>query len=308
MESSPYTTSKWKRWWNRLMESPAQILVVDDETDILDLLEIFLRGEGYEVVKATNGVEALQCLERKTIDLVILDIMMPHMDGIRTCLHIRKQHHLPIIMLSAKSEDVEKITGLSSGADDYVTKPFNPMELMARVKSQLRRSLHFQQMSTLPKEDMPLVVHDIEIYSARHEVWKNGDSIRLTPLEFEILHLLATHRGIVFGTAQLYERIWQEPYYDSANTVMVHIRKIREKIDSVEVQFISVIAFTTDVGLCSVFMCFLPVDRTLQFHLGPGPFLGKSGLFIEHSLHSIHSPEHHTGDPKPEPIHSEQST
>lgn len=207
------------------------ILIADDEVEILNVLEIFLRGEGYKVVKATTGRQVLEVLESEQVDLVVLDIMMPELDGIRTCVRIRESRYLPIIMLSAKSQDVDKIMGLSTGADDYVTKPFNPLELVARVKSQLRRYTQFN-LGTEPKTEGRIEIDGLTIDSDTHEVSLEGVPVKLTPREFEILELLARNRGVVFSNEKLYERVWKEPFFDSANTVMVHIRKIREKIEA----------------------------------------------------------------------------
>ncbi|MDF2652698.1 MAG: DNA-binding response regulator [Paenibacillus sp.] len=205
------------------------ILLVDDEKDILDLLEIYLKNEGYSIVQAANGLEALEVLRHKKIDLIILDIMMPRMDGIQACLKIREEQNMPIIMLSAKSQDMDKIFGLSTGADDYMTKPFNPMELIARVKSQLRRYKRLN-VATPPKEDQ-LEVDDLIINTSTHEIHVEGREVKLTPREFAILELLARNRGIVFSIQKIYESVWNEAFYESDNTVMVHIRKIREKLE-----------------------------------------------------------------------------
>ncbi len=205
------------------------ILLVDDEKDILDLLEIYLKNEGYTIVQAANGIEALEVLRHKKVDLIILDIMMPRMDGIQACLKIREEQNMPIIMLSAKSQDMDKIFGLSTGADDYMTKPFNPMELIARVKSQLRRYKRLN-VAAPPKEDQ-LEIDDLTINTSTHEIHVDGREVRLTPREFAILELLARNRGIVFSIQKIYESVWNETFYESDNTVMVHIRKIREKLE-----------------------------------------------------------------------------
>jgi DNA-binding response OmpR family regulator len=205
------------------------ILLVDDEKDILDLLEIYLKNEGYSIVQAANGIEALEVLRHKKVDLIILDIMMPRMDGIQACLKIREEQNMPIIMLSAKSQDMDKIFGLSTGADDYMTKPFNPMELIARVKSQLRRYKRLN-VAAPPKEDQ-LEIDDLTINTSTHEIHVDGREVRLTPREFAILELLARNRGIVFSIQKIYESVWNETFYESDNTVMVHIRKIREKLE-----------------------------------------------------------------------------
>lgn len=207
----------------------ATILVVDDEKEIRDLIEIYLKNEGYTVVQAANGLEALELLERKQIDLIILDIMMPKLDGIGACMKIREEKNMPIIMLSAKTQDLDKILGLNTGADDYMTKPFNPLELVARVKSQLRRYTRLN--SQQPVKTNEIEIEDLVINTATHEVTVAGREVKLTPTEFAILELLAANRGIVFSIERIYERVWNEPFFNTENTVMVHIRKIREKIE-----------------------------------------------------------------------------
>ncbi|MEJ8543896.1 response regulator transcription factor [Brevibacillus borstelensis] len=205
------------------------ILVVDDEEEIRNLIAIYLQNEGYRVLKAADGLEALEILRREEVQLLILDVMMPRMDGIQACLKIREEQHLPIIMLSAKSQDMDKIHGLSTGADDYMTKPFNPLELLARVKSQLRRYLKLNQAGA-PRED-ELEIGDLLINTATRGVKVSGRDVKLTPTEFAILELLARHPGVVFSTEHIYERVWKESFGQSDNTVMVHIRKLREKIE-----------------------------------------------------------------------------
>jgi two-component system response regulator VanR len=205
------------------------ILIVDDEMEIQNLIEIYLRNEGYQILKASNGKEVLSVLKKHTVHLIILDIMMPEMDGIQVCLKIREVQHMPIIFLSAKGHDMDKILGLSSGADDYMTKPFNPLELVARVKSQLRRYMKFNDQS--PKPGNEIEIDDLVIDTASHEVRVKGVEVKLTPREFDILELLARNRGIVFSIEKIYEVVWKDPYFESDNTVMVHIRKIREKIE-----------------------------------------------------------------------------
>ncbi|MEI7026654.1 response regulator transcription factor [Paenibacillus sp. y28] len=205
------------------------ILLVDDEKEILDLLEIYLKNEGYTILKANSGLEALDVLQKQEVDLIILDVMMPKMDGIQACMKIREEKNMPIIMLSAKTQDMDKILGLSTGADDYVTKPFNPLELVARVKSQLRRYTRLNV--PVMKLEEELEVDDLIINTATHEVHVDGREIKLTPREFAILELLARNRGIVFSIEKIYETVWNEKFYESDNTVMVHIRKIREKLE-----------------------------------------------------------------------------
>ncbi|MGI5997667.1 MAG: response regulator transcription factor [Lutispora sp.] len=205
------------------------VLIVDDEKEISDLIEIYLKNDGYNVLKAYNGLEAIKILEENEVHLIILDIMMPKMDGIQACMKIREERNMPIIMLSAKSQDMDKIIGLSTGADDYVAKPFNPLELMARVKSQLRRYTRLNTTNQRKKDEIE--IGNISINVATHEVIVDGKEVKLTPKEFDILELLARNKGIVFSTQRIFESVWKEDYYESDNTVMVHIRKIREKIE-----------------------------------------------------------------------------
>ncbi|MBS6042126.1 MAG: response regulator transcription factor [Clostridium baratii] len=208
-----------------------RILIVDDEKEIRDLVEIYLKGEGYETLKAKDGEEALYLLKGNDVDLVILDVMMPKLNGIETCLKIREESQIPIIMLSAKSEDVDKILGLNMGADDYLSKPFNTLELMARVKSQLRRYKKFNKYQSREENELTVVIDDLVIKLDTHEVFLGENSIKFTPTEFDILVLLAKNRGKVFSMVNIYESVWNQEYMESDNTVMVHIRKIREKIE-----------------------------------------------------------------------------
>ncbi|MBD7910335.1 response regulator transcription factor [Clostridium cibarium] len=212
-----------------------KILIVDDEKEIRDLVEIYLKSEGYETIKCGDGEEALQILScEKDIDLVVLDIMMPKLNGIETCLKIREEREMPIIMLSAKSEDVDKILGLNMGADDYLTKPFNPLELVARVKSQLRRfyRLNPSVNSKIEEDTKNLIqIEDLEVNLETHEAFIDKNEVKLTPTEFDILVLLAKNRGKVFSISNIYESVWNQEFMESDNTVMVHIRKIREKIE-----------------------------------------------------------------------------
>lgn len=210
--------------------SRESILLVDDEKEIIELMEIYLKNEGYVLYKASNGIEALQVLQTHDIDLIILDIMMPEMDGIQACMKIREQRNTPIIMLSAKSQDIDKIAGLSIGADDYVTKPFNPLVLLARVKSQLRRYKHLNRQES-KKNDHELVIDELVINTATHTVTVDDQEVKLTPREFAILEMLAVNQGIVLSMDKIYQEVWNEPFMDSKNTIMVHIRKIREKIE-----------------------------------------------------------------------------
>ncbi|GAA0068584.1 response regulator transcription factor [Clostridium sardiniense] len=211
--------------------SKEKILIVDDEKEIRDLVEIYLKGEGYETLKAADGEEALYLLRGNEVDLVILDVMMPKLNGIETCLKIREESELPIIMLSAKSEDIDKILGLNMGADDYLSKPFNTLELIARVKSQLRRYKKFNSYQSKEESDLTIIIDDLVIKLDTHEVFLGDKSIRFTPTEFDILVLLAKNTGKVFSMVNIYESVWNQEYMESDNTVMVHIRKIREKIE-----------------------------------------------------------------------------
>lgn len=207
------------------------ILVVDDEPEIAELVDVHLTAEGYAVAKAGTAQEALKLLDEKRFELVLLDIMMPGMDGFTACQEIRRRMNIPIIMLSARSEDIDKIVGLSAGADDYLTKPFNPLELIARVKSQLRRYLYLNAPPPELREPSVISADGLEINPAEHSVTVYGQPVTLTHIEFEILLLLASNRGRVFSAEELFERVWKEKYYQSNNTVMVHIRKIRERIE-----------------------------------------------------------------------------
>ena len=203
------------------------ILVVDDEKEIRDAINIYLRGENLRVFNASNGIEALEILEEKNIHLIVLDIMMPKMDGIKTCLKIRETNNIPIIMLSAKGEDSDKILGLNVGADDYITKPFNHLELVARVKSQLRR---YENPLSMDNKDF-IKVKDLEIDTVAKSVKVRVEEIKVTATEYKILVLLASNLGRVYSIKEIYEKVWEEPFYKSENTVTVHIRRIREKIE-----------------------------------------------------------------------------
>ena len=206
------------------------VLVCDDDREIVEAIEIYLSQEGYKVLKAYDGEEALKVLDREKVDLLIIDVMMPKRDGIRATLKIREKKNMPIIILSAKSEDADKILGLNVGADDYMTKPFNPLELTARVKSQLRR--YTQLGSTIDKSNQAVyAVGGLSIDDEQKEVTVDGEPVRLTPIEYNILLLLVKNQGKVFSIDQIYESIWNEDAIGVDNTVAVHIRHIREKIE-----------------------------------------------------------------------------
>ncbi len=206
------------------------ILVCDDDKDIVDAIEIYLNQEGYRVLKAYDGEEALEILEQQNVHLLILDIMMPKLDGIHATIKIRENNGIPIIILSAKSEDVDKILGLNVGADDYVSKPFNPLELIARVKSQLRRYTQLGGNSGVSSEKI-YETGGLSINDDRKEVTVDGEFVKLTPIEYNILLLLTKNQGKVFSIDQIYESIWNEDAIGADNTVAVHIRHIREKIE-----------------------------------------------------------------------------
>ena len=208
----------------------AKILVCDDDKDIVEAIDIYLTQEGYEVLKAYDGDEAIKVLKRNEVDLLIMDVMMPRLDGIRATLKIRENMSLPIIILSAKSEDADKILGLNIGADDYMPKPINPLELVARVKSQLRR---YTQLGSTARSDnqSELRTGGLVIRDDLKEVTVDGEKVKLTPIEYNILLLLVKNQGKVFSINQIYENIWNEEAIGADNTVAVHIRHIREKIE-----------------------------------------------------------------------------
>ncbi len=204
------------------------ILIVEDDKEIREGVQIYLKSQGYKVFQAADGIEGLEIIEKEEIHLAIVDIMMPRMDGIRMTMKLREKYDFPVIMLSAKSEEVDKITGLNIGADDYVTKPFTPMELMARVNSQLRRYRKFLE-KLAPKENVH-VIGGLEINEEAVEVTMDGNPVKLTPIEYKILLLLAKNPGRVFSAEEIYERVWQEKAINT-DTIMVHVRNIREKIE-----------------------------------------------------------------------------
>ena len=208
----------------------AEILVVDDETAIADLVGVYLRNEGYGVHLCYNAADALACVERTRIDLAILDVMLPDLDGFTLCQKLRERYLFPIVMVSAKVEDMDKIMGLTLGADDYVTKPFNPLELVARVKTQLRRYTRYNTGETATKEVIEHDFRGLQISKATHKCTLFGEELSLTPLEFSILWYLCERRGNVVSSEELFEAVWGEKYMDSNNTVMSHIARLREKM------------------------------------------------------------------------------
>ena len=211
--------------------SQINILVVDDEKEIAELVEIYLVSDGYRVFKANDAMAGLEILEKEDIHLVLLDIMMPGMDGLEMCKKIRETNNIPIIMLSAKSTDLDKILGLGTGADDYVVKPFNPLELTARVKSQLRRYTQLNPNSNAHESSKnEISIKGLVINKDNHKVLIYDEEIKLTPIEFDILYLLASNPGRVFSTDEIFEKVWNEKVYEANNTVMVHIRRLRGKM------------------------------------------------------------------------------
>ncbi len=210
-----------------------KILIVDDEKEIADLVEVYLKNDGYKVYKFYNGTEALRCIESENLDLAILDVMLPDMDGFQICQKIREQYFYPVIMLTAKVEDADKIMGLTIGADDYITKPFNPLEVVARVKTQLRRYVRYNNAANNPKSEEPVTEYDIKglvINKNTHKCMLFGKEVTLTPIEFSILWYLCENRGKVISSEELFENVWGEKYLDNNNTVMAHIGRLREKL------------------------------------------------------------------------------
>ncbi|MDP5275034.1 response regulator transcription factor [Chengkuizengella axinellae] len=206
------------------------ILVVDDDKEIVNLIHIYLENEGFKVFKAFNGEEAIDIFKKEEVHLIIIDNMMPKKTGIEVIKDLRENHHTPILMLSAKSEDIDKITGLTVGADDYLTKPFNPLELVTRVKTLMRRAYRYQDKS-MGKNDDVIQINGLEINKKLHTAKANNELIQLTAKEFEILYVLATNPGKVFSSEDLFLIVWKERYYSSNNTVMVHMSNLREKLE-----------------------------------------------------------------------------
>jgi len=210
-----------------------KILIVDDEKEIADLIEVYLKNDGYTVYKFYNGKDALECIDAEKIDLAILDVMLPDIDGFRICQKIREQFFFPIIMLTAKVEDYDKIMGLTIGADDYITKPFNPLEVVARVKTQLRRYVRYNNAANSENKDLPVTEYDIRgliINKNTHKCYLYGKEVVLTPIEFSILWYLCENKGKVVSSEELFENVWGEKFLDDNNTVMVHIGRLREKL------------------------------------------------------------------------------
>ncbi|MBQ8028497.1 MAG: VanR-ABDEGLN family response regulator transcription factor [Clostridia bacterium] len=204
-----------------------KILIVDDEKEIAQLIELFLKNENFEITKAYNGKDALSLIEKEVFDLAVLDVMLPDVDGFTLCSRIREKHNYPVIMLTAKTADTDKISGLTLGADDYVTKPFNPLELTARIKAQLRR---YKQYNDAPENESVIEVSGLKVDSDTHKCYLFDEEIILTPTEFRILRHLMENAGRVVSMEELFEKAWGEKYLDSNNTVTVHIRRIREKL------------------------------------------------------------------------------
>ena len=205
------------------------ILVVDDEKEIRDLLEINLKVEGYNVFKAENGEEALKVLEDTKIHLIVLDVMMPKMDGLEFCRRVREKYNMPILMLSAKVEDMDRIQGIMTGADDYLCKPFNHLELTVRIRALMRRAYYLNEK--INSSESVITIESLVIDKKKHRVTVEDKEVNLTAREFEILYLLATNRGRVFSGEEIFEKVWKEKYYQSNNTVMVHMSRLRDKLE-----------------------------------------------------------------------------
>lgn len=208
------------------------ILVVDDEKEIADLIEVYLKNDGYTVHKFYNGTDALGCIEKASLDLAILDVMLPDVDGFRICQKIREKYYFPVIMLTAKVEDGDKIMGLTIGADDYITKPFNPLEVVARVKTQLRRYTRYNSLAGKKAEETDEYdIRGLLINRTSHKCCLYGKELQLTPIEFSILWYLCEHQGVVVSSEELFEAVWGEKYLNNNNTVMAHIGRLREKMN-----------------------------------------------------------------------------
>jgi Response regulators consisting of a CheY-like receiver domain and a winged-helix DNA-binding domain len=209
-----------------------QILIADDDPEIAQLIKIYLTNEGYQVLTASNGREAMDLIAKESIQLIILDVMMPEMDGLEVVRAVRAEHGIPILMLSAKAEDMDKIMGLTTGADDYMVKPFNALELLARVKSLLRRSMYLNAQIQPAQDQDEIQIHSLSISKKSHTVTAEGRNVNLTSTEFDILYLLASHPGQVFSAEAIFEAVWKDKFLESTNTVMVHISKLRDKLES----------------------------------------------------------------------------
>lgn len=210
---------------------PEKILVVDDEKEIADLIELYLKNDGYTVYKFYNGIDALKCVENEELNLAILDIMLPDIDGFRICQKIREKYFYPVIMLTAKTDDSDKIMGLTIGADDYITKPFNPLEVSARVKTQLRRYIRYNNSSVLQTEKKSEYdIRGLIINKDTHKCFLYDEELLLTPIEFSILWYLCSNQGKVISSEELFEAVWKEKYFNNNNTVMAHIGRLREKM------------------------------------------------------------------------------
>ncbi len=205
-----------------------KILIADDDREIVDLIELYLAGEDYEIIKAYDGKECMEMLRKHEISLLVLDIMMPHMDGLEVCKTLRETSNIPVILVSARTAPLDKVQGLSGGADDYITKPFHPLELAARIKAQMRRYTELNPNRL--HEPREIIIKDLIINVDEHTVRKGDELCQLTPKEFDILLLLAQNRGQVFSSETLFEKVWKEDAFDQDNTVMVHIRKLRDKL------------------------------------------------------------------------------
>jgi DNA-binding response OmpR family regulator len=205
-----------------------KVLIVDDDREIVDLIELYLAGESYDILKAYDGEECLRVLRAEAVSLLVLDIMMPELDGLAVCGQVRENSNIPIILITAKAQPLERVQGLSSGADDYITKPFHPLELVARIKAQMRRYTELNPHYAGGAQE--IIIQDLVINADEHTVMKNDELIQLTPKEFSILLLLAQNRGRVFSSEHLFESVWKEGAFEQDNTIMVHIRKLRDKL------------------------------------------------------------------------------
>ncbi len=212
--------------------NPIKILIADDDFEIAQLIKIYLNNEGYQVLTASNGREAMNLIAKESIQLIILDVMMPEMDGLEVVRAVRAEHGIPILMLSAKTEDIDKILGLTTGADDYMVKPFNALELIARVKSLLRRSIYLNVQIQQAQDQDEIQIHSLNISKKSHMVTVEGRNVNLTSTEFDILYFLASHPGQVFSAEAIFEAVWKDKFLESTNTVMVHISKLRDKLES----------------------------------------------------------------------------